>query len=113
MAKISFSLYMAQHVLYINGIQKCLNHNTVFNHKQPTECAFGKMFYSEIKPNLDTFSPEKQAIIKIVEDTHIAFHTTAFDITEDNPDIEKAKQAAWLHSTKLINLLNTLEKMPD
>ncbi len=108
---ISFSLYMAQHILYINGIQKCLNHSTVFNHKKPTECAFGKMFYSEIKPNMDIFSIEKQDVINILEKTHIAFHETAFDITENNPDIENAKQTAWLHSTKLINLLNALEKI--
>jgi 6-pyruvoyl-tetrahydropterin synthase len=113
MRKISFSLYMAQHVLYINGIQKSLDHKTIFTHKKPTECAFGKMFYAEIKPNLENFSIEKQSIIKTVEETHIAFHEIAFHINEHNPDIEKAKQTAWLYSTKLINLLNTLEKMPD
>ena len=107
-----FSIYMAQHVLYINGIQKCLKNNTPFNHKLPTECAFGKMFYSEIKPNLSKFSAEKQNTILTIENTHSAFHEAALGITEQNPELESAKQAAWLYSTKLINLLNTLEKMP-
>jgi hypothetical protein len=103
---------MAQHVLYINGIQKCLKNKTDFNHKLPTECAFGKMFYSEIKPNLNNFSAQKQDKIKAIEEMHSAFHEVALGIKEHNPELENAKQAAWLYSTKLINLLNTLEKMP-
>jgi hypothetical protein len=107
-----FCLYMAQHILYINSVQKSLKDHTVFNHKQPTECTFGKMFNAEIKPNIDNFSSEKKETIKQLEQYHIAFHEAASHIVEDNPDIEKAKQDTWLYSTKLINLLNTLEKMP-
>lgn len=108
---ISFSNYMVQHVLYINGIQKCLKQHTEFNHKKPTECAFGKMFYADIKPKLDEFPKNKQDVIHELEQTHTAFHNAALRISHDNSDIEAAKQDAWLYSSKLINLLNGLEKM--
>lgn len=110
---MSFSNYMVQHILYINGIQKCLNHGTAFVHKQPTECAFGQMFYSEIKPNIEHFSEEKKQLAEQLEKIHTAFHTAAFNINESNPELEQAKQDAWLYSSKLINLLNHLEKLQD
>ncbi|MFZ2725768.1 MAG: CZB domain-containing protein [Methylococcaceae bacterium] len=108
---INFSNYMVQHILYINSVQRCLNHGTHFEHKQPTECAFGKMFYSEIKPNFERFCEEKKQLIEHIEKIHNAFHEAAFHISSDNPDIEKATQDAWLYSTQLVNMLNRLEKM--
>ncbi|MGR8934349.1 MAG: CZB domain-containing protein [Gammaproteobacteria bacterium] len=109
----NFSNFMAQHVLYINGIQKCLRHNTVFAHKQPDECAFGKMFYAEIKPGMNAYSDEKRRVIEELEKTHNAFHDSANHIVADNPELEQHTREAWFYSSKLINMLGVLEKMSD
>lgn len=109
----NFSTYMIQHILYIKGVERSIAKKTEFAHKKPTECAFGKMFYGTLKPNLDTFSEKKRVLIDEVERTHIQFHESAAHIRVDNPASEQHQSDAWLYSARLINLLGRLEKMPD
>jgi hypothetical protein len=108
-----FSDYMVQHILYIKAVEKCINQHAVFAHKQPTECAFGKMFYETLKPNIDGYSEKKRQLIEQLEQVHIQFHESARHIDPDDPDIEKHQQDAWYYSSKLINLLGSLEKTRD
>ena len=109
----NFSTYMFQHILYIKGVERSIAKKIEFPHKKPTECAFGKMFYGTLKPNLNTFSEKKRALIEEVEKIHIQFHESAGHIHVENPASEQYQSDAWLHSAKLINLLGRLEKMPD
>jgi hypothetical protein len=108
-----FSDYMVQHVLYIKAVEKCINQHAAFAHKQPTECAFGKMFYEKLKPNIDGYSEKKRQLIEQLEQVHIQFHEAARHIDPDASDNEKSQQDAWYYSSRLINLLNTLEKTQD
>jgi hypothetical protein len=107
----SFSDYMVQHILYIKGVEKSIAKKTEFAHKHPTECAFGKMFYSTLKPNFDQFGSDKRGLLEDVERTHIQFHESARHIHIENPASEIHQRDAWLHSARLINLLGRLEKM--
>jgi hypothetical protein len=107
----AFFDYMIQHVLYIKGVEKCIRHQTDFAHKEPTECAFGEMFYSILKPNLDRYPKDKRALIEQMEQIHIQFHDAVRHIQPNDPDMEKYQQNAWYYSSRLINLLDRLEKM--
>lgn len=109
----NFSDYMIQHILYIKGVEKSIKHNTVFAHKKPTECAFGKMFYQDIKPNIDGYSEAKRDLIEAMEQIHIKFHDSAQHIHPEDPNMEQSKQDAWYYSSRLINMLEKLEKMKD
>lgn len=109
----NFSDYMVQHILYIKGVEKSIAQKTGFAHKNPTECAFGKMFYGTLKPNFENFCGDKRGLLEEVERTHIQFHESARHIHVDNPDSEHHQCDAWLHSARLINLLGRLEKMGD
>lgn len=108
-----FSDYMVQHILYVSGVEKSLRNNQAFAHKQPTECAFGKMFYGMLKPNLDHYSATKRNLVEQLEEIHIRFHESAQNIHPDNPDMEQHRRDAWYHSSRLINLLTKLEKVRD
>lgn len=109
----NFCDYMIQHVLYIKGVENSILKNTQFPHKRPTECAFGKMFYGALKPNIDGYSETKRRLIDEVEQIHIQFHEAARLIHPDDADIERHKSNAWFYSSRLINLLDRLEKLPD
>ncbi len=110
---VNFSDYMVQHVLYIKGVERSIAKKITFAHKQPTECAFGKMFYGTLKPHIESFGENTRGLLEDVEKTHIQFHECAQHIQADNPDSEQCQRDAWLYSAKLINLLGKLEKMPD
>lgn len=108
---IDFTLYMTQHILYIKRLQISLENKTEFSHKLPTECVFGKMFYKDIKPNLVQFSDKKRQLIEQIELIHIDFHHEASKINPHiNPDWKLSQNNAWLHSSRLINMLTNLEK---
>jgi len=110
---VNFSDYMIQHIFYIKGVEKSIAKKTAFAHKKPTECAFGKMFYGTLKPNVESFCEDKRGLIEEVEKIHIQFHESAQHIHADNPDSDQYQRDAWLYSARLINLLGQLEKMPD
>jgi hypothetical protein len=107
----AFSNYMVQHILYIKGVEKSIVQKVPFTHKQPTECAFGKMFYGTLKPQFERFDEAQQALLEQVEKTHIQFHESAQMIRVDNPESEQHQRDAWLYSARLINLLGQLEKL--
>lgn len=109
----NFSDYMVQHVLYIKGVEKSIERKTTFAHKHPTECMFGKMFYGTLKPNIESYSEKKRDLIEQVEQIHARFHEAASHIHPDDAEIERHKRDAWFYSSRLINLLDRLEKTPD
>lgn len=108
-----FCDYMVQHILYVSGVEKSIRQNMIFPHKEPTECAFGKLFYGTLKPDMDSYSVDKRQLLEQIEQTHSQFHATARNIHPDNPDMEQHQKDAWYYSSQLINMLNKLEGMRD
>ncbi|MFN3472353.1 MAG: CZB domain-containing protein [Aquificaceae bacterium] len=84
-----------------------------FEHKAPTECAFGKRFYSEIWPHVDQYPPEIAEVIRQIESMHREFHEKAYEVEKANTTEEKQEiiNSVKQISVELFRLLLRLKGM--
>jgi len=78
-----------QHVNYLNKLDDCIKQKAAFEHKKHTDCNFGKLFYSEVWPSLETFPDDIKQVIKEIEEEHRMFHSTASEVNTMQPTQEK------------------------
>jgi hypothetical protein len=65
-----------QHLNYLNRLEEACKTKQTFPHKLPTDCNFGKLFYSEVWPMRDSLSVDFRRMVEDVEGTHRKFHAT-------------------------------------
>ncbi len=103
-------LIIAQHINYVDRLKKSLRSGEAFPHKKCTECAFGKLFYSEIWPNKDQYPLEIASLLETIERLHCDFHQKAFEIESVATQEEKLKilKEVEEYSMSLLNPLLSL-----
>ncbi|WP_340695898.1 CZB domain-containing protein [Hydrogenobacter thermophilus] len=99
--------------IYINKLDKAISNRTNFEHKTCRECAFGKIFYYEIYPNIDQYDDGIKRLILDIEKSHCEFHEIASTINTLEPkeeDQEKLRRAKGI-STELFQKLLALKRL--
>ncbi|MFN3946993.1 MAG: CZB domain-containing protein [Aquificaceae bacterium] len=106
-------MIIASHSLYISRLEKAIKNGEIFDHKAPTECAFGKRFYSEVWPYVDQYPQEIAEVIRKIENVHRQFHEKAYEVEKASTAEEKQEilKATKDISTELFRLLLQLKRL--
>ncbi len=104
-------LIIAQHINYVDRLKKSIRVGEAFPHKECTECAFGKLLYSEVWPNKDQYPLEIASLLETIERLHCNFHQKAFEIESVATQEEKLKilKEVEEYSMSLLNPLLSLK----
>lgn len=97
-----------QHVNYLDRLEDAVKKRVEFTHKKPTECNFGKLFYSDVWPKLESFPTDIKQIIISIEDEHRLFHDTAAQVNTLQPAQEQVDATT---ACKLILKLYRLDEL--
>lgn len=104
---------LSMHYIYISKLEKAIEKGEPFEHKAPTECAFGKRFYSEIWPHVDQYPPEIAEVIRQIESKHREFHEKAYEVEKLRATKEKEELIKFVKrtSTELIRTVLQLKNI--
>ena len=97
-----------QHLNYLNKLEDACKKKEQFTHKQPTECNFGKLFYTDVWSSRESFPEEVRTVVVDIEKEHQLFHATAAKINATNPSQQEIDATS---ACKLILKLYHLEKL--
>lgn len=118
--KLDVSFLIAQHELYIKRVELAIKNKEPFEHKEcgrygiEKACPFGKKFYTEIIPLLESFPPEVKKLLIQIEELHCEFHQIGQKIDTLNPEpsvFRELKDASLGLYQKLMELDRVLKSL--
>ncbi len=106
-------IYISQHAIYINRLEKAIEGKLEFKPTDCHSCAFGKaidLIKDECMENL----PENlKTLFKEIYDLHCEFHNISKNILESKEkQLEKIKDISTKLFQKLLQFKNTAKKEP-
>lgn len=97
----------------MDRLKKSLRDGNPFEHKECTQCAFGKILYNDILPKKESYPQNISQLLEVIEELHCDFHRKAFEIEAASTQEEKMTILKEVegYSLRLINPLLTLKKV--
>lgn len=106
-------IYICQHALYINKLERAIKEGKPFEHKDCHSCNFGKRWDELVAPVKGELPEDVRAVLEEIESIHCEFHEISMQIDLENrkeTDAENLKRMKEL-STKLFQKLLSLKQL--
>lgn len=106
-------IFISQHALYINNLERAIKEGTPFEHKDCHNCNFGKRWDELVAPVKEELPEDIRAVVGEIESIHCEFHKISMEIDPcngketDEENLEKMKDL----STKLFQKLLSLKRI--
>ncbi|RMH79324.1 MAG: hypothetical protein D6674_08365 [Acidobacteria bacterium] len=109
-------IYISQHAIYINKLEKAMQEGTTFEHKDCHSCAFGKRWDENMAPMEEVLPGDIRLEVEEIEALHCEFHEVSMRIDPkerkgtDKENLEKMKDISTKLFQKLLSLKRKLSK---
>jgi methyl-accepting chemotaxis protein len=70
------------HLNWVVQLDKDISKNAITVQTDPTQCAFGKWYYSDARRKAEDFLPKLKDVLKAIEEPHKHLHESAVEISE-------------------------------
>ncbi|SNZ16850.1 CZB domain-containing protein [Hydrogenobacter hydrogenophilus] len=106
-------IFISQHSIYINKLEKALKEGTRFEHKDCHSCNFGRKWDECVAPIKDQLPEDIKAIVENIEEIHCEFHKISMQIdpTQKKDSDEQNLKAMKDLSAKLFQHLLSLRQI--
>ncbi|SHK16549.1 CZB domain-containing protein [Thermocrinis minervae] len=106
-------LYISQHAIYINNLERAIEEGKPFERKDCHSCSFGKKWDTEIVPAKQNYNEEIKALLDEIEKVHCKFHELSMQVDPTNPKPEDERIIDEMKdlSAQLIQLLLKLKRL--
>ncbi len=86
-------IYISQHSIYINRLEKAIEHGEDFNIIDCHQCPFGKDFDAKVEPEIESCDEDVKKTLKEIEKIHCDFHEKIKEIytSEGTKEEKKAR----------------------
>ena len=100
-------IYISQHAIYINKLEKAINGKIDFSPVDCHSCAFGKAFDS-IRECIEGLPEDLKKLLREIDSLHCEFHELSQNIVNDKNNIKRINEIEDV-STKLFQKLLKLK----
>lgn len=113
---IDAEIFISQHAIYINKLEKAIKEGTTFEHKDCHSCAFGKKFDELVVPVKDQLLEDIRQAVEEIEKLHCDFHEVSMLIDpqnrkpSDEENLRKMKDLSTQLFQRLLSLKRKLSK---
>ncbi|MCS7285277.1 MAG: CZB domain-containing protein [Hydrogenobacter thermophilus] len=108
-------VFISQHAIYINKLERAIKEGTPFEHKDCHSCNFGKRWDELVAPVKEELPEDIRAVVEEIESIHCEFHEISMQIDPENrgeTDAENLERMKDL-SAKLFQKLLSLKRLID
>ncbi len=109
-------IYISQHAIYINKLEKAIQEGTTFEHKDCHSCNFGKRWDENVAPIKELLPEDIRSEVEEIEALHCEFHEVSMQIDPkerketDKENLEKMRNISAKLFQKLLSLKHKLSK---
>ncbi len=109
-------LFISQHAIYLNKLEKALIEGMPFEHKDCHSCNFGKKWDEIVVPIKDQLPEDIRSMVEEIEQIHCGFHKMSIQVDptqrkdSDKQNLETMKDLSAKLFQKLLSLRQILVK---